>query len=43
MSKNGTRMPFWPSITSRTGGVSDPITKHPVLMASIIYHERTKG
>ena len=43
LAKNWNRMPFSPSITSRTGPVSDAITRHPQLMASMSDHNRTNG
>jgi hypothetical protein len=38
------QVPFWPSVmTSCTGGVAEPITWAPALIASIIDQDRTKG
>lgn len=42
--KKSTNKPFSPSwITSATGGVSEPITKQPVDMDSIIDQDNTNG
>jgi hypothetical protein len=44
MSKKSTSLPFTPSaMTSSTGGVREPTTRQPALIASSIDHDRKSG